>query len=155
MIDVDPDKSGAIRRDARGYFQPGTVANPGGRPKGLASRIREVTRNGELLIEIALEIATGRKADGSAVKPSPSHRDRSEAIKLLWDRGYGKALETTAMVHLGPADLEEGAALTSDALTELARAVRSRNNLVAGPVIEAEFRLESDPNPVEQLKLGL
>ena len=101
-----------------------------------------------------LEIALARKADGTPLKPVPAYRDRCEAIKYLTERAYGKALETTAVVNLTREDLDDPA-LTSDALTELARAVRSRNSLVAGPVIEAEFKALDSPKPANQLALDL
>jgi hypothetical protein len=70
-------------RDTR--FQPGECRNPGGRPKGLAKRIRELTDDGETLIQQALTVLR----DGDA-----RLRDRAEARHWLTDHGFGKAVVT-------------------------------------------------------------
>jgi hypothetical protein len=66
-------------------FIPGQSGNPGGRPKGLARRVRElVGENGELILEFMVEVL-GDKAARTA--------DRLEAAKWLADRGFGKAVQ--------------------------------------------------------------
>ncbi len=65
-------------------FRPGQSGNPGGRPKGLGAYIRAQTRDGEELVDIALEI----------VRSKANVRRRIEALHWLADRGWGKALES-------------------------------------------------------------
>jgi uncharacterized protein DUF5681 len=64
-------------------FQPGTSGNPGGRPKGFASRIREATREGSDLVAFALSVLQGRI-------PGVRIEHRLEALHWLADRGWGK-----------------------------------------------------------------
>ena len=65
-------------------FQPGQSGNPGGRPRGLASKVREVTKDGADPILFLMDVLEG-KVTGTRVK------DRIEASKILLDRGFGKA----------------------------------------------------------------
>lgn len=78
-------------------FAPGNSANPGGRPKGLASLVRQETKDGAELVAFMLRVLRGRK------QPL---RYRLEAASWLADRGFGKALQQ--MEVSGP----EGEALT-------------------------------------------
>ena len=67
-------------------FVPGVSGNPGGRPKGLARRVRElVGDNGELILEFMVEVL----GDDSA-----RTADRLQAAMWLADRGFGKAVQT-------------------------------------------------------------
>ena len=79
-------------------FAPGNSANPGGRPKGLASLVREQTNDGAELVAFMLSVLRGRK--------KAPLRLRMEAAAWLADRGFGKALQQ--MEVSGP----EGEALT-------------------------------------------
>lgn len=65
-------------------FLPGNSANPGGRPKGLASLVREQTKDGQELVRFMLGVLRGRKTP---------LRLRMEAAAWLADRGFGKALQ--------------------------------------------------------------
>ncbi len=79
--------------------------NPSGRPKGLMPYVRSITKDGKLLADTALSIATGElivketrySEDGESyeVERSPSVGDRIKAIEWLADRGFGKAVETS------------------------------------------------------------
>lgn len=69
-------------RDARGRIISGTP-NPGGRPKALAGRVRDLV-DFDQAINTLVEIAWGKLA------PAARIADRIKAIELLMDRGYGK-----------------------------------------------------------------
>jgi hypothetical protein len=100
-------------RDEKGRLQKGTPSlNPGGRPKGLAARVREMTDDGTQLIEMYRDIAFG--------KVKATTRDRIEAGKILLERGFGKAHETVLTGELPGAPKEELAALSMEQLEALA-----------------------------------
>ena len=64
-------------------FAPGVSGNPGGRPKGLSRRVRElVGEDGGAIAEYMLEVMNDERARTA---------DRIEAAKWLADRGFGKA----------------------------------------------------------------
>lgn len=68
-------------------FRPGVSGNPGGRPAGLARRIRdEVGADGDELVAIMVEIA----------REASSPRDRMTAVMWLAERGWGKARTVAA-----------------------------------------------------------
>jgi hypothetical protein len=69
--------------------------NPGGRPKGLASLVREQTKDGQELVRFMLGVLRGRKTP---------LRLRMEAAAWLADRGFGKALQ---QVEVGTIEGEE------------------------------------------------
>ena len=70
-------------------FRKGVSENPGGRPKGLASYVREQTLEGEELADFYLAIFRGEKID----RKKPGLRRRMEAGTWLSDRGFGKAVQ--------------------------------------------------------------
>lgn len=66
-------------------FRPGVSGNPGGRPKALARRVRElVGDSGELIVGYMLDVLRD---------DSVRTADRLEAAKWLADRGFGKAVQ--------------------------------------------------------------
>lgn len=85
-------------------WRPGQSGNPGGRPKKLANRVKElIGEDGARAIEALGAIAFGtpkqrRAIFGEALQPKV--RDRREAIKELLDRGFGRAIQ--AVEHSGP-----------------------------------------------------
>lgn len=102
-------------RDANGRLLPGHGAlNPGGRPRGIERRMRE-------LVESQLEKWDGRTLDGweamtmmmykvAMGKPPPGEltpitmKDRMAAVQFLFDRVHGKAkiqIESDTTVHTG------------------------------------------------------
>ena len=72
-----------------GRFGKGMVANPGGRPKGLASYVREQTDDGQNLVDFYVSVFDGSYRIG---RSAPSLRQRMEAADWLADRGHGKAV---------------------------------------------------------------
>lgn len=73
---------------------PGVSGNPGGRPKGLTTLVREQTRDGAELVEFMLRLLRGKR------QPL---RYRLEAAAWLADRGFGKAVQ---QVELGGPNAE-------------------------------------------------
>ena len=80
---AEKSSKAAVRRGPGRPFLKGQSGNPGGRPKGLVSAIREQTRNGEELVTFMLRVFRG-EADGVRL------RDRLDAATWLADRGFGK-----------------------------------------------------------------
>jgi hypothetical protein len=64
-------------------YRPGESGNPGGRPKGLARRVRElVGDDGHAIVEFMYETMNDEKL---------RRKDRLEAAEWLADRAFGKA----------------------------------------------------------------
>lgn len=71
-------------------FRPGNCANPGGRPKGLEARVRELVDFDKITLMLR-DIALGEMPPGVTSESGVKIKDRIEAAKLLYDRGFGKA----------------------------------------------------------------
>jgi hypothetical protein len=66
-------------------FMPGVSGNPGGRPKGLSRRVRElVGDDGQAIAEYMFRVLSDE---------TQRTADRMEAAKWLADRGFGKPLQ--------------------------------------------------------------
>lgn len=104
-------------------FEPGKSGNPGGRPKGLAKRVREEVGDEGELVKLMLCIAYDLKNE--------STRDRMDAVKWLSDRGWGKApafapVEDDDPLELSDARATEVAAELDKRLDDLAAARAAR-----------------------------
>jgi hypothetical protein len=95
-------------------FMPGISGNPGGRPRGLASYVQGKTRDGQTLVDFAVDLVEGKLIDCEIVYPpketgcqptviryqqTPPARLRLEAAQWLADRGWGKAIQEVAVAQ--------------------------------------------------------
>lgn len=97
---------------------PGVSGNPGGRPKGLSRRVRElVGDDGHAIAEFMFTVLSDE---------TERTADRMEAAKWLADRGFGKA---ALVVDMG---------VTEQAVLELLRGL-STEDLVAARAIYAKY----------------
>jgi hypothetical protein len=100
------------------------AAGQSGNPHGaqapavrLARKVREMTNDGELILELLFDISFDADAP---------RRDRLEAAKLLLERGFGRALETQLQVHTQANDTAAIGALAESELTRLADLLATR-----------------------------
>jgi hypothetical protein len=87
--------------------------------------VRALTDDGRTIIEIVA---------GMLVDPDTSGRDRLEAAKILLDRGYGRAVETSLTVNATAGEALELAALADSQLEQLVSGLRSRSTAASLPV---------------------
>lgn len=145
-----------VLRDAKGRMLPGQTLNPGGRPKGVEVRFRELLerRGGEdqrTFEEWVASIACGEIPADTRI--------RWEMGRWMHERANGKALERSQNVNLSvgqgeaaPVGLER---LSATAKRELLEAMGTPQELPAGdpqgPVVEGEFRAADLPatDPVD------
>jgi hypothetical protein len=125
-VSVSPqnrEPSGTVERaDYATRFQPGNNANPGGRPKGLAAKVRELVPP-ERLAEFYLAIVerNGAKLRSLGIKVSEvSLADRMKAADWLADRGYGKAPIHEAVIGGDPLELTGIDSAIAEVMDELA-----------------------------------
>lgn len=123
-----PTNSGETRADHATRFEPGnkvSVGNKGGRPKGLAKRVREAVEQAggdqNTLVTIMVQHATGYRQmlhptetveDEETGEEKPVEKweevgvsEQQAAIRWLADRGYGKALEFVPIEDEDPLEL--------------------------------------------------
>ena len=109
-----------FENDSKAPWTPGGRSpNPGGRPKGLAKRVREkVGNDGDELIDFFLSVKAGKEKGFTG-------RDRLDAAKWLSERGWGKTPDTVVSIDGGELDAESDVALSLDELVNLARAPKA------------------------------
>ncbi len=114
-------------------FEKGRSGNPGGRPKGLSRKVREVLgdNDGEVLARLWAAAMSGRL-------PDPAHpndptkfvtvdvRERLMASKLLSERGWGKPpafapIEDDDPLDLAERESDELAAVFEERMDEVAK----------------------------------
>lgn len=119
------------KRTAKGRFAPGSSGNPGGRPRGLAARIRDLTKDGQEMIDLHLQVLRGKirqehvvgTQDGpQVVEIGPSVKDRQASANWLGDRLWGKALDRVEVSELDKR-AEKYAAMTREELLAAITAV--------------------------------
>jgi hypothetical protein len=87
-------------------FVPGVSGNPGGRPKGLARRVRElVGSDGGAIAEFMFEVMCDETARTA---------DRLEAARWLADRGFGRSVQPIDLDLNQPLALDVTAFSTED-----------------------------------------
>jgi hypothetical protein len=96
-------------------FKPGQSGNPGGRPKGLAARVREQMPEEELVAGM-IRIAKGLKVAGQ----KPTVAEIIRAREWLADRGHGKAPIFAPIEGENPLELDDVSREVAATLDELA-----------------------------------
>lgn len=136
-------------RDAQGRLLPGNTANPLGRPggsKGFAALIREQSKEGAELVDVAFQVLRGelvrREWMGASEGPlevmvTPTVKESLDALKWLADRGWGKAVETVELSGPDGQPLQSEATVKHEPLDPKRIAnvlgVLARAGIVAGP----------------------
>lgn len=119
-------------------FKPGQSGNPGGRPKGLRTTVREVCG------DFREQVARMRLISLGLLKGFTG-RDQIEATKWLADRGEGKALETSISVQGELEDLGANLEIAREQIADLARHLRS---------VDRQADQSADPSADPQVKVA-
>lgn len=129
-----------------GRFAPGNNANPGGRPKGLERRVRELV-DFDKVISGLYDIAMGKLPPGISNSSTVSIKERILASQELLNRGFGKSKITVDLAAditqngLGAINVD---ALDADALDALESAI---SNVIGAPVPTRVLAAPVAPHP--------
>lgn len=113
------------------YVKGQPSANPGGRPKGVASRLRELTNNGEDIYARLVALAKGEIS---------MKREEVEANRIILERMLGKAPEVVLTGELDSEAKNAVSDLTADQLTDIVAGLKGET---ADPPAETP---EEQPN---------
>ena len=113
-----------VARPAPQWFTQASASARSGPVKGLAQLVREATDGGRALIDTLAGIALD---DGAAA------RDRISAAQVLLDRGFGRAVETSLTINADAGSSSALAALSDDALEQLAATLGPGGRTVSLP----------------------
>lgn len=124
-------------------FKPGVSGNPGGRPQGLASRIRELAPADQLAeYYIAIWMRDGKMLRRLGIKVGEiTLSDRTKAADWLADRGYGKAPLYAPVVGEDPLELDITDANITAVLDDLAA---RRETKAAGEGVDGAVEADSE-----------
>lgn len=86
-------------------FGPGNQANPGGRPKALKEVKEFIQAYGIELAQELVNIVFWKRA-GIPYRESPGQKERIQAIKELFDRGYGRSVQAVEISGPGGGPVE-------------------------------------------------
>lgn len=143
--------------------------NPGGKPKGIERRMREIVESRienwdgrsvdgwEAMTLMMYDVAMGRKPPGD-VDLHITMKDRQAAVQFLFDRVHGKAtvkIESESVVHQGSIanldvdslDPETLAALEAHVELVAAKAAGKATDVIIDAEIVEPGSIVPDPNP--------
>jgi hypothetical protein len=117
-------------------FVPGVSGNPGGRPKGLSRRVRElVGDDGEAIAEYMLSVMNDEKQ---------RTRERMEAARWLADRAFGRAVQALD-IDVSQYPSLDPTKLSSDDLDALIAILEKYQPAAAQLAESGELRLDAGP----------
>lgn len=135
------DENKPVARPAH-LWKKGQSGNPGGRPKGLEKRVRELVDFDKITLALQ-DIALGKLPPGITGETTVKIKDRIEASKVLYDRGFGKArsiVDVTNTINesgLGAIDVDALDDAQFEALELTIRRVLGQDDANIVDVIEA------------------
>lgn len=116
-------------------FSPGRSGNPGGRPQGLARRVREVLGDddGETLARFwaaclsgeLVTVVTGPNGERVEERTKVSVKDRIDVSRLLAERGWGKPPQFT------PVEADDPLGMTEDQAAQVAASLDAHIDEIA------------------------
>lgn len=119
-------------------WKKGQSGNPGGRPKGIASAIREKTNDFNEIIDFWVAAVKGDY-------PTARFADRVRCSELLIERGAGKVPDVSVTLGEG---VDPSVTLTGDDLEALARVARLGFLAKGHEVVDAELVDASSSAPL-------
>lgn len=104
-------------------WQKGQSGNPGGRPKGLVTRIKELTNGGEDIFECLVGAMKGTlpAREGETKGESVKAKERIQAATILAHYAFGKPVETTVQVKADEETIRNSLSLNPEMAEALAR----------------------------------
>ena len=117
---ADDEDGSEKKRNTSGLvpFPKGKSGNPGGRPKGLASKVRQMC-NADDLVQFFLDVKD-KKLQGF------TSRDRMDAAKWLAERGHGKAPDIVLNGELDAESAAEAADVSAEDLADIIANVKKK-----------------------------